>query len=500
MRYFSLLLFALLFLFSADLQAQELKYDISLEPAKTGGKLKLEVKLEFTPWQGDTTPFRLPTVFTWSSNLQRCFRFIKAVEGGRIVQKDSITWAFVKKSGATKGVISYQVIQNFPGEQVTVETSFSPIILEDYIHIPAPCLFLVPANYYRYDNFDVTVNWTNIPPNWKIQNNINSGQTQQKFTSTKDVDWIRSVWVAGDFRLLKGEVFGKEVAFALRGKWVFSDETLMQMLLKTIETQREEWQDKDIPYYSATMIPFVSPNRGRVGNARTGLGLGYGQSNSFVIFADPLCPLKDLTNLFNHEMMHDWIGGKINIGQNPKLPGLRWLAEGFTEYMSLRNRWKNGFISDAAFMEELNEEVFNAHYSDPNSEAPNATVEKYFFRKPEYESIPYRRGAIIAFYYDLAIREKSNNEKTLLHFMRDLLELTNGTGRDIQENFGLFTETLGEYIGEDPASFLEKHATKGIRIAPEQFKNAELLNMKVTAVGVPKFSLNAGKAELFKKD
>jgi predicted MPP superfamily phosphohydrolase len=58
---------------------------------------------------------------------------------------------------------------------------------------------------------------------------------------------------------LSGHTHGGQIH--IPGKWVFDDQTLFDVILKTIETQRRLWNDTEIPYYSVTMIPFVKPAR-----------------------------------------------------------------------------------------------------------------------------------------------------------------------------------------------------------------------------------------------
>jgi len=486
----------LLFLSAPDSLAQTLRYEISTDKSNAGGKLKLEVELAFYPSITDTTRFTLPTRMNWSEGLHRCYKNFK-VEGGRYIRQDS-THLLVISKGDSPLKLKYELIQNFPGEQVTVETSCSPIILRDYMHVPGECLFLVPRHYRL---FDVTVVWEDLPKDWKIQNSLGSEKTTQQFKSTS-TEWRRTMWVAGDFRILHGEALGKPIAFAVRGEWLFSDQTLLDMMTKTIETQRTTWDDTDIPFYSVTMIPFVLPKGGRVvGAARTGRCLGYGMYQSFVVYAASDCLLDPFIQLFNHEMMHDWIGGKINTGtfDHDAGKGLRWLAEGFTDYYALRNRWKAGFMTTEAFQSELNGRFLAAHYTDPNGEIPNETMERFYFKKPEYEDVPYRRGCILALYLDCAIRKKTNNQQTLHNFMSDLLDYTYGTDRDLLEHFDFLAEILSDYLGTNAAEILDQYAEQGKFIPAAAFQTPDFIVIKPDAQGVPKMTLTTEGASAFKR-
>ncbi|MEO6040117.1 MAG: hypothetical protein ABIQ93_17010 [Saprospiraceae bacterium] len=485
----------LLLCITATLSAQTLRYDIAFEKAQTAGKMKLDVTLEFYPSPTGTSRFVLPEQINWSGNLLDCYRKFD-VQGGTFRREGNTVLLFTAKDQKGPVQLHYELIQHFSGEQVTVETSCSPIILADYMHVPGECLFLVPRHYHLYD---VSVHWKDLPKGWTIQNSFNSGQIEQEFKSS-NTDWLRANWVAGDFRILHGEVEGKPIAFAIRGKWVFEDRTLFEVIRKTIATQRSTWDDFDIPFYSVTMIPFVLPTGQRiVGRARTGQCLGYGSFQSFIVFASDDCPLDPLINLFNHEMMHDWIGGKIDVGPANASTSLRWLAEGFTEYYALRNRWKAGFITTPAFLKELNDDFFAAHYADPCGEMPNLELERNYFSSETCENLPYRRGCLLAFYLDARIRKQTGNTKTLHNLMTELLDYTYGNDRTLVEHYEFLTETLGEYLGDETMAFLAQYVDAGKRIPAKAYVLPEFLSLRVTPAGVPLLAIAAGREADFKK-
>ncbi len=488
-------LLLLLLCFGFLLSAQTLHYNILFEKAQTGGKLKLDVTVDFYPSTSGTTRFVLPEQINWSSGLLDCYRKFEA-KGATCRLEGNTLSVFTPKGKEGPVQLHYELIQNFPGEQVTVETSCSPILLADYIHVPGECLFLVPRHYRL---FDVGVSWKGLPKGWQIQNSFATGQTEQQFQSSNS-DWLRTNWVAGDFRIHRGQAHGKPIAFAIRGKWVFDDQTLFDIIQKTVESQRTTWDDLDIPFYSVTMIPFVLPKGQRmVGRARTGQCLGYGGYQSFIVLASDDCTLDPLINLFHHEMMHDWIGGKLNVGPGNETTSMRWLAEGFTDYYALRNRWKTGFITTPVFLKELNSDFLAAHYADPCGEMSNLEVEKNYFSNETCENVPYRRGCILAFYLDARIRKQSDNNKTLHNLMADLLDYTYGHDRTLVDHYDFFVDALGEYLGDDAPTFLQQYVEAGKRIPLSAYVVPDFLTIKASATGAPQMGIVAGKEGEFRR-
>ncbi|MBL7804349.1 MAG: hypothetical protein JNL02_11475 [Saprospiraceae bacterium] len=476
-------------------RAQTLHYTITRDFSDDGKKSLLDVTVKFYPKAEDTTWFELPTQMNWSEDLVRCFRNFRVEgKGGRYTRHPRYRHIVgVISQSAEPLTLRYEVWPNFKGEAVTLQNSSSPILQKDYLHIHGRCLFLTPLHYEINDFYDVSIDWLNLPKRWTIQTSYNSGQYHQSFRAYS-LDWRNSLCVAGDFRIYKGEVLGKPVYFAIRGKWVFDDQTLFDVILKTIETQRLLWNDTDIPYYSVTMIPFVRPEKPTPG-IWTGDYLGLGKYNSFAVYATDGCLLDNLIYLFNHEMMHDWIGLKINPGDYDSEAAPRWFAEGFTEYLALRNCWKAGFFDREDFFKRLNKENFEEHYTNRMSEISAHDAEQCFYYDQECEHVPYRRGFILAFYFDCAIRKNSNNEYDLHDFMLNLLEYYQNSDRSVDETFDFFTETLGEFLGEDPTPFLNTHAIEGKRIPPEKFVLPDYLQMTVSTKGVPQFSIKAGADE-----
>lgn len=121
------------------------------------------------------------------------------------------------------------------------------------------------------------------------------------------------------------------------------------------------------------------------------------------------------------------------------------------------------------FFKRLNEENFEDLYTSDMGEISAGDAELCFYYDTECEHVPCAKGFILAFYFDCAIRKKTNNERNLHDFMLELLEYFQNSGRTVDEHFDFFTETLGEYLGEDPSDFLQQHALKGKRIPPENF-------------------------------
>jgi predicted metalloprotease with PDZ domain len=463
---------------------QNLRYSIEIEPNEAR-KMHVSVDLDCYHSDRDTIYLGIPVQINQVTQLHKHYRNWR-VMGGRVVAKDSHYVAIKvldKKMESLK--IHYEIFSPTPNGAVTRTNSPAPLIQPDYLHIRGYSLLLCPAHY---KTFDVEVNWKSVPKGWVLQNSFSFNQKQQRFTSNNRDDWRRTNWVAGKFRQYQAKVFGKPVCFALRGNWNFEDTTLFNIIIRTVKTQRALWNDRDMDFYSVTLLPYNIPADADAWD-KNSLSIGNGLFQSFVAYADENTLLADFIDLFNHEMMHEWIGGRINEGQAKDGIDLRWFVEGFTEYFALRNRWKAGFMTEKEFFDEFNKEYFANHYTSPYAETPNLAAEAQRWESYELDRLAYRRGCIVAFYFDMAIRQRSGGKKTLFMMMNDLMEYTYGTGRNLTDSYDFFVETLGEYYGEDPTQWLETYVEQGKKIPPTAFILPEYISVQNTIVegigGVP---------------
>ncbi len=93
-----------------------------------------------------------------------------------------------------------------------------------------------------------------------------------------------------------------------------------------------------------------------VGETSRGTLAGTRLTNAFVADIDPARPALDdrVLMLLGHEMMHEWIGGKLH--NAPDIPDghLSWLTEGFTDYASARVLWRAGVFNDSTYVSYVN--------------------------------------------------------------------------------------------------------------------------------------------------
>ncbi len=480
--------------------SQSLNYEI--QPVFREKQLTLAVKLRFSGEADGETDLLLPSNLANAQKLHRSIRNLKLVSpnGHSKMDADSL-FVHLEYSPGREIVVNYEIVQDFSGNEITPENAFRPILQLPYFHVFGSSLFLMPSGN---QDFEVSIFWKNFPSGWNLQNSFGSQQTRQNF-KVNSLSWLESVFVGGDFRILKTEVRKSPVFLAIRGSdWSFSDAEILELLRQTVEVQRTFWQDFEIPYFSVTLVPFKisTADGGREtadGHQFSQIGyVGSGLQNSFATFATPgkSFKIKELHPLFHHEMMHDWVGVKIRNGGKINDMGLGWFSEGFTEYFAWKNMLAAGLISVDEFLAAANRDFFQKHYTSPLAEAPNFEIEKNFFNRSDVSDLPYKRGYIFAFYLDNVIKIRSAGQHNLHDFMKELLDHFYENDLTLVDDFDFFTSNLGKFLG-DPQflEFYKKHILEGKLIAPDEFVLPVFLKMEVEN-GVPVLKKSGAATDL----
>ena len=487
MRY---LLFAIMVLRIFTCHAGDLHYEISPVISGTGTSY-LQVRLSFEGNADGSTELALPNSFGPAKGLFACIRNLRCASRActLLINRDKHL-ALLKYPANTPVEITYEVVQDEAGAEVTKETAFRPLLRPDFFHVMGCVLFVTPV--LSDGSCNVTVEWRNLPSNWLVHSSFGSKERAVHFSFAKS-RMIESVFWAGEFRILKTMVKSRPVYLAIRGNdWPFTDEEVLNILQKTVATQRKFWQDWDIPYYTVTLMPMANRPVMAGGQVLPTEYLGTGLRNSFAAFITPSASMdmNRFQHLFNHEMMHNWIGNRIRSGGGPNDMHFSWFSEGFTEYFALKNMLEGGFITLEQYIETINADYLEHLYSSPIGELPNEEIAADFFKDPEKAEIPYKRGFVFAFFLDNAIKSKSGGKQGLHDFMIDLLDYYSLRRRDLLSGFEFFEETLSEYLMQDAGTLIDTYIRDGKRIPPPTFVLPGYLHMETDLAGIPRIRLN----------
>ena len=460
----ALALFALgiLLAFSCKQEASpRLEYEIVKSQADS--LPALEVRMHFTADSGKTTYVRYDDEAWGQTGLFNSLREVRLLEGqgSLLMEPDSGRIRITHPAGAGPMVLSYKIVQDTPGPKDTRET-YRPIVEPGYFHVFSHNLFALPQHYQKGDAplVSILLKWTGWGPDEVIHNSFGNRQRTQDLGTISLEKFHSAIFVGGDFRIYADQIQGNELYLAIRGNWIpFGDGEVMDLLSETVRAQRQFWKDHSQPYFTVTMRPFPQDR----GSSFQGTGL----TNSFAtsVSNNAETELDQMGYLFNHELMHNWIGHTI---ENENEEEQYWFSEGFTEYYTHKNiaSQRIGGKDWGYFIGQINEGIRLLEAS-PVKGAPNSEITyENFWKDPEYGKLPYRRGMLFAFYLDLQLQAVSGGKYSLDDVMRDLLRASRESGQKLTHAH--FLKTVGAYLPEDLTPFFNQHILHGEALPLEE--------------------------------
>ncbi|MFN8353100.1 MAG: M1 family aminopeptidase [Spirosomataceae bacterium] len=381
--------------------------------------------------------------------------------------------------------IQYKAKNQLFSDYPDLMTPYRLAIKPSYYYIISEALFAMPTHRIEQPN-TISILWHNVPASWV---SVNSFTPQDPTLPIKGVlgrQFLTGIfWAGNDLRLHRFEVRQKPCYLATRGTWAFDDLALVQLLQQTINTQRDFWNDYEVPHYLVTLMPAKLEN----GWGTNGRSL----YNSFAAVAahNQYTNLAALRDLFNHELMHYWIGNQI-INEQPETL-LYWFSEGFTSYFTDYNMYRSKQIGREEYIERLNNILKKHHTSAQNTVTNQQIAQGFFGGDPQLQELPYNRGLIYALYLEGLVNQASQGKKTLKDAMQDLLRICKTEKRTL--SVGLFNQVISKYVGKDISPDTEKLMVQGQLLSldtlnqaiPDGFVNAAV---KVFSLG---FKTNADK-------
>jgi predicted metalloprotease with PDZ domain len=209
------------------------------------------------------------------------------------------------------------------------------------------------------------------------------------------------------------------------GELTVNEEELKLFFKKIINTQRDFFNDYDFPFYLITLIAFDPFHNQKI-------MLGTHVKNGFVMYLpDNIDPLLLSKQLFAHEHLHNWLGGKLKPPDD--YLELTWFFEGFTDYLASITAFKADCIQLDEYIEDLNEAIKKI-YTSPFSSINNPTLKLLFWQSPQVEIIPYIRGRLLALIWDYKINKLSQGKYTIAEPIKDLLHHAKSHSNIINEN------------------------------------------------------------------
>lgn len=415
----------------------------------------LEVSMEFKANNNGTTILLFQDKAWGQENLHNTISNLKTLQKTQIeINKDSGWVVFKHAKNLDKIKLSY-ILKQDSKLPTTTKNTYRPIIQKEYFHLFSHNFFMIPKSYVQnsFSSFDVNIEWSGFKSDFNLVNSFGTNKRNQIIKNTNLDQFHSAIFVGGDYKTYLLDINNNQAVLAIKGNWkAFKDTTMVKILAKTLKAQRDFWKDHSQKYFAVTM----SPTHLKRGSSFQGSGL----TNSFATSAsnNEYLEIEGLLYLFNHELQHNWIGLLI---KNDNEEEQYWFSEGFTDYYTIKNIAKNKIynLDVNYFIKEFNQMV-KALYNSPVREAPNKEINyKNFWSNRDYSKLPYRRGALFAFYLDNKIKQDSKGEKSLDDLMLAIKDDAIKNKQKITHSY--FIKKANVFLNEDLKPFFEKHIENG---------------------------------------
>lgn len=326
---------------------------------------------------------------------------------------------------------------------------YRPIITNDLIHVIGNHGLAYPKHLSDENPRNIALHWKNFDkPGWNVASSFGPGSESRTVSKTLD-EFRHGLFLAGEIRLHQKTLRGSRVGVSINGtQWHFSDDAFVDLVTRIIETERDFFNDFSDPWYLVSLIPAGPDDPQSLSLGGTGL------TNCFALFVSLSATLErgssgenQMKRLLAHEYFHRWNGGRLDF---PEPEGaLYWFSEGFTDFYARRLLLRSGLYTPAEYAADLNESIKNYHLSPVRNE-PNERLIADFWKNPNVQTMPYRRGDLLALLIDHEISRSSNGKKSLDDLMRQLLavERQPRTKIDMDQMMQLFAEYTSSGFAE----------------------------------------------------
>jgi predicted metalloprotease with PDZ domain len=365
------------------------------------------------------------------------------------VMDDSSRYVIEHNPGAQL-TLRYTIKNALKDSVPTLDEVYAQMLTDKYFYLIGNFLWVVPLDSPG-SNYDIRLKWSGFPARWNFLNSYGVNKLSQRIKIPLE-DFQNAIYMGGDIRVHKLIINERPLYFGIRGKWTFSDEQVFTIIKKTVSSQRAYWNDYGVDRYTIALIPMkYNSDDERSINGR-------GLTNTFVTVGtnSKAFGLEDLVYLYNHELMHHWLGHVLKQGEPEN--AFKWFHEGFTDYFAHVVMLESGISDQYDFTKRINA-IFSAYYSDSTHQWPNTKLEQDYWSSYDMQKLPYQRGLIFAFYLNESIRFHSKEKSSLKQVIQQMLAEARLNKRIFSQDWLL--ALLQKATGKDYTGLFRRFVTEG---------------------------------------
>jgi len=359
-------------------------------------------------------------------------------------------------------IFSYQV----PIDQATFNDPFQPVLSKDHFAGFMSTLLLAPRiEGVDFKNIPLTVE---TPEGWKIATSRGVGAARYALASLKDL--TGTLVCAGDYSTYsfdlqhKGGDASTKCHVAIRGKRDWKDQEFVDEFKRLVRGQMNYFggsHPAPVQFLALHLLPKGARPRIPAFNRRVP---GH---DTILALHTPARPRQhfEFLGMIAHEHLHNWYPYTMKSDLGP------WFMEGLNDYVAYRGLLANGLHTRKQFTGMLSK--WYREYL-------------YCLKRNDQRLMPYRRGMIAAWVFDIELRRATQGRRGLADVLRSLIDSKPEGGIVRRSHFlamlnkvsGKNMEALYRHLVEDDGAidlaahlngtgFLISAKTPAIEIRPE---------------------------------
>ena len=260
---------------------------------------------------------------------------------------------------------------------------------------------LLPQSTKKTGDFPTARIHFDVPTGWTVAANVkNEGNLQ---FSTDDPD--KAVFMVGPSLLeTSRRISSVDLSIIRSGGWPFSEGNAVGVMRKIIQEYAKvtgfELKGNEV----LMLLPFPGDAGPQRWTAET-------RGNAVVLLLGSKASTRDVLNMLgivlSHELFHLWVPNSLKLLQGE----YDWFFEGFTLYQALRMDLRLGLISFQEYLATI-ARAYDSYLSSADRDRLSL-VEASERRWTTSTSLVYDKGLLVAFIYDLKLRNLSNCKASL---------------------------------------------------------------------------------------
>lgn len=455
-----------LILFQATSQVQaEYRFTVKTEPQ---ARVECEARFKHLPPEVE---FNLPDQFAYKNLKEpRLLGPVTLVHSsGKLTQTSPYTWLL--REPGSEATLQWTVpLDHRTLPELERAQNEYPYLAEDHGMLVTATLAIAPSNIA---DSDIQVHFE-VPPEWPLfvpwLGSPPNGYRPSSWAALQN-DLI----AVGAWSITRQMAAGVEVTVAFAPNQDELQASVAEKIAPIIEA--EVGLFGMVPNSRYLFLFGHSPLHGLGGSPKT---------SSMTLFVEPSLPTEFVANavvhLIAHEYHHTWMQA-----QQFGLSGMRFFAEGFTDWYAYFVSWQLGYLTDDEFVQNLATKLAEYEHGQSDSKLSllDAGGPQFFEGGGAYTTV-YAGGLAMAALCDLSIRKFSEG-KTLAHLMRDFYNrpsVAEGEEPGLEDFLNLlqnyttpeFSRQIRTYLEQDqPVNLSSAFQDLGVAVSREEVKDGRSL-------------------------